>query len=391
MKCLFSLLAAVAFSLSLAQADLAIMPLGDSITFGAKLPNAGYRYPLYINLTKAGLGFHYVGQNPENCASLPIDQQHHNGYPGATILDIQNNLLGDVGKPPKAQAIMNNYGGYWMTSGKANGEAVNPDVILLLIGTNDVIHYADTCEAGKIQAPYKTLVDWFLKNRPNAHLILGTVLPVTRQPARQNDVVVEFNKWLKTAVPTWGPKCHLVDLYPLFLTPDGSINTTFLPDGVHPDQNGYNVLGDAWSKAIEALVAKGILKKEAPKAPGNPFEAATSGQTTIPVAHGATATPLNATAGASIAFSSSIIAGNNQLTAPVATLYLGDGIHMHQLIYLTESVTLPNIPPHKTQPFKMEFKVPQTIEPGTYWVGSIVKAPEGTVEHRFGPKITVTK
>ncbi len=369
-----------------ARAELTVMPLGDSITFGAKLPHAGYRYPLYLNLMKSGIGIRYVGQSPENSLPLPVDQQAHNGYPGATIEDIRNNLTGDVKSP---DMVTVNYGGYWMTGGKADGKPLNPDVVILLIGTNNIIHHAQDCDAKKMQDPYKKLIEWFRKNRPNTHLILGTILPITRQPARQNEAVLEFNTWLKAQVAAWGPKCHLVDLYPLFLNPDGSINAKLLPDGVHPDQNGYNLLGDAWSKAVEELAAKGTLKKTAPAAADKSFEAATSKQSTIPVVTGAKLEPLTAAPGTAFTVSGTITAGNNRLMAPVVTFALGDG--KQTPTPLAEAVTLPDLPPHQNAPFKVLCKVPQTLESGTYFLSVTAKAPEGSALLRFGPKITVGK
>jgi lysophospholipase L1-like esterase len=370
---------------SLARADLTLMPLGDSITFGAKDGNVGgYRYPLYLDLTKAGIGFHFLGQSAENCLPLPLDQQHHNGYPGATIEDIQNNLTADAKSP---DMVVSNYGGHWMTGGAGSGGSVNPSAVLLLIGTNNIYHHPKDCDAAKMEPPYQKLVAWFLTNRPNTQLLLGTLPPTIKEP-RQNETAVEFNKWLRAQAPAWGPKCHLVDLDALFLNADGSTNAKLLPDGIHPSREGYEAMGAAWGKAVQDLVAKGTLPKEPPSAPSGSFEPPTGNQSPIPGISVAVA-PLNAAAGATIVVSGSVAAGNNLLTAPVVSFSLGDG--KHQAATLAESVTLANIAPHKSVPFKMEFKLPQNLEPGTYFLGATAKAPEGGALIRFGPKITVAK
>ena len=48
-----------------------IMPVGDSITYGADGTNAGYRGFLYNDLTAAGNTFQFVGTTNGNPGSLP--------------------------------------------------------------------------------------------------------------------------------------------------------------------------------------------------------------------------------------------------------------------------------------------------------------------------------
>ena len=367
--------------------DLAIMPLGDSITYGAKINRAGYRYPLYLELTQRGIGFHYVGQSTEDNLPLPLEQQRHNGYPGATIEDIRGNLTGN---PRSMEMVVSNQGGYWMTGGKQGGEAVKVDAILLLIGTNNIIHHANDSDARKMQAPYQELVQWLLQNRPGAHLFLGTVLPITRSPARQNEVVVEFNQWLKTQAPAWGTRCHLVDLYPLFLNADGSINGKLLPDGVHPDQTGYNLMGEAWSKAIAEVVNHGELKKEAPAVvDGKLFAAASGKQSLVPVISELKVEPLRVAAGAVITVSGTCTSGNRQLSSPVVTCTISGGKGPAQA--LTPTLTLPAMAPHATVPFKLEIKLPEKLPAGVYFTGVNVKAAEGGGGITFGPKVTIAQ
>ncbi len=369
-----------------AFADITIMPVGDSITFGAGVNTSGYRYPLFINLTRAGIGFHYIGQNPEHSLDLPVDQQHHNGYPGATIEDIQNNLQGDM---KSADMVVPNYGGHWMTGGKADGAALKPDVILLLIGANNIYHKPKDCDAKKMQEPYRKLVQWFLTNRPDSHLIISTVLPMAKEP-RQNETVIEFDKWLKSEAPSWGPKCRLVDICQLFLNADGSANTKLLADGIHPNKGGYDVMAEAWSKAIEELVAKGDLKKEAPVSLDGVFEPAKDKESPTPSINSGRAEPATAAAGASITVSGTVSAGNNRLTAPVVTFSLTDG-KTPTPVPITETVTLSNILPHKSAPLKINIKLPVNLAAGSYFISIKAKAPECEAKITYGPKITVAK
>jgi len=376
---------------ALLRADLSIMPMGDSITFGAHTSTAGYRYPLLVSLVKAGISFHYEGQSNENCLSLPYPSQwHHNGVPGASIKDIADNLDGNIQGP----GMFPNLGGFWMTAGKAGGQPVNPDLIILLIGTNNIIH--DPAHGGTdlaaMKTQYTSLASWLLRNRPNTRLLTGTILPITRLPAAQNETVIAFNQWLKTYIPTLGPKVHLVDLYSLFLKPDGSINSSLLADGVHPSQAGYDIMGEAWSRSIQDLIANGSLKKETPAPYGPSFVLPAGNQSPIPRFGGVTLTPPAITPGAAITLSSSLVAGNNALTNSVVTMAVKDSAnHEIPLTGSTSPLTIPALKPHESSPFKITAPLPQALQPGTYFFSIESNAPEGSAINRFAAKIIITK
>jgi GDSL-like Lipase/Acylhydrolase family len=373
------------------RADVAIMPLGDSITFGAKLANGGYRYPLFVNLTQAGIAFHYQGQCADNCLPLPYpDQWHHNGYPGATIKDLTNNLDGDIKGPAM---VVPTLGGYWMTGGKAGGDPVNPDLVILLAGTNNIIHPLGQggTDLSTMQSQFTELTGWFSKNRPGAFLLIGTVLPITRQPTTQNDQAIAFNAWLKANLTSFGSKCQLVDLYSLFLKPDGSINAALLSDDVHPTQAGYDIMGKAWADAIVALAANGTLKKDAPTPFGAAFALPADRQSSVPGLSNTRIAPATATPGTAMTLTGTLAAGNNALTAPVVAFTLKDA-KGHPVEGITEpaSITLANLAPHANAPITFAFKLPDKIAPGVYDVGMTETAAEGSALVRFGGKVTVS-
>ena len=98
-------------------AGLDIMPMGDSITYGDRGMDAGYRGPLFNLLNPVATGFTYVGSltTVQANQSLPANQLHHEGHSGWTA----------------AQLTAGNF--------LAPGNGVDPDVILLQIGTNDLL------------------------------------------------------------------------------------------------------------------------------------------------------------------------------------------------------------------------------------------------------------
>ncbi len=46
---------------------------------------------------------------------------------------------------------------------------------------------------------------------------------------------------------------RFVNQYQNFVNPNGAIKTALLPDGVHPNQTGYDRMADTWFAAIQAL------------------------------------------------------------------------------------------------------------------------------------------
>src|SRR5438445_10398749 len=103
--CGLVVLALVLFWGAAAEADLTIMPLGDSTTWGGApvppyvLVPGGYRTRLYSDLHDAGYSFTLVGTSTDNPSSLlsQAGQTHHEGHPGYALNQIANNLDGSDG------------------------------------------------------------------------------------------------------------------------------------------------------------------------------------------------------------------------------------------------------------------------------------------------------
>lgn len=373
-----------------ARADVTILPLGDSITFGAHGNTAGYRYPLFVTLTQAGIGFRYIGQADTNCEPLPFPAQwHHDGFPGATIKDLRDNLDGNV---KGTGMVVPNLGGYWMTGGKPDGDPIVPDVILLLAGTNNIIH--QPAQGGTdvlgMEQQYTDLLGRLSKNMPNTVILVGTVLPITRQPASQNDQVVTFNTWLKANIGSFGTNCHLVDLYAAFLQDDGTPNAKLLGDGVHPTDAGYDIMARTWSDMILALTEQGVVSKQAitPAVPTYAFP--TGKQSSIPGVNNSHVDPATAAAGATLTFSATITAGNNALTAPVVEFSLRDPKGNPLPGATSASVTLGNLAPHAEVTAQATLTVPAGLAPGAYDIAVDVKANEGTAHNGFTAKVTIS-
>ena len=120
-----------------------IMPVGDSITYGAGGTNAGYRGFLYSDLTATGGTFQFVGTtngNPGSLPTSPVNQTYHDGWPGWTTGDILGNSQSGFNNGTSGNI------GTWLTQLATSGQS--PTIITMMIGTNDPTNGGFTVSQG---------------------------------------------------------------------------------------------------------------------------------------------------------------------------------------------------------------------------------------------------
>jgi lysophospholipase L1-like esterase len=199
-----------------------IMPLGDSITRGTA-PNvpSGYRQRLYDDLKNAGYTFTFVGSqtNDSTPTLVTAGQAHHEGHGSYTIANIDQNLDTYLAGVPA------------------------PNYVLLMVGTNDFIGGAG--EATAINR-LDTLIGHVTSHLPNAHLIVSN-LTVRGEPTEESHIQTLFNPFVPGLVSAHGAKVSFVDMHSAIALSDLAAG-----DNAHPNQAGFNKLGDAWFGAITA-------------------------------------------------------------------------------------------------------------------------------------------
>ena len=238
---------------------LKIMPMGDSITYGGGGTQAGYRGPLQtlLNPTVNALAprFEYAGasvSNPSILPTSPINQTHHNGYSSYATLDLSNNL--DGYDPTRYNQLggadRNPNGGYWITGGNGTGRAADyPDVVLLMVGANDI--YQQTTYGNPLinvanyQANLTTLVNKLIALRPTVRVIVADITPWASQAANVNLINTSANAAV-AALQAQGKRVSLVDMFTLFPA-DGMTS-----GGLHPNDTGYTFMANQWLHAIHA-------------------------------------------------------------------------------------------------------------------------------------------
>jgi lysophospholipase L1-like esterase len=194
-------------------APLRVMPLGDSNTEGLE---GGYRPPLYGLLSPAP---DFVGPKQDGYAYLP--DRDHAGYGGYTI----GGLLAEAPA--------------WVA-------AHDPDVILLLIGTNDLAWWYVEGIPTTI-ARYGQLLDALHSAAPDARIVVGTLPPMTganQQGTSREALGQQFNAELPALVAA-RPYARLADHHAAL---DAALH---LRDAVHLNTPGYGVMAGVWERVVE--------------------------------------------------------------------------------------------------------------------------------------------
>jgi len=213
----------LSMSITLAEPPpMRIMPLGDSITVGDHVPG-GYRAQLYRMLTNAGYTVVFVGTQTSNSATnQPCP--NHEGHTAYRIEQI------DAG-----------------FSALANSDP-DPDIILLLIGTNDFAQNDDVAQATN---RLDHLISRIVANRPTAKLIVADLLIRTDYLDLNQMIQTNFNPFVPAIVARHANLGEQVYFMPLH----SAVESTELSEGLHPRRSGYKKIAACWFNAITNLAS----------------------------------------------------------------------------------------------------------------------------------------
>ncbi|WP_326999700.1 SGNH/GDSL hydrolase family protein [Dactylosporangium sp. NBC_01737] len=205
-----------------AATPVRILPLGASITWGTSSTDGnGYREALRRHLVDdAGVAVDLVGSQRSGTAA----DNDNEGHPGYRI----------DGIAAGADA--------WVA-------AARPDVVLLNVGTNDMLQNYDLPGA---PARIGALVDQILRAAPAATVVVSTLVP--SPDATVESRVRAFNAQLPAVVQARaaaGKKVRLADFHANLTLAD--IGT----DRIHPTDGGYAKLADVWYSALQPMLGAG--------------------------------------------------------------------------------------------------------------------------------------
>jgi lysophospholipase L1-like esterase len=211
-----------------------VMPLGDSITAGSygagKNGIGGYRPLLWAKCQQAGLKVEFVGtwNDPSNAAF----NAHHQGWRGGRIEDLNHGLAG------------------WVKQCK-------PEVILLQIGVNDLIHGTSAPVAA---SGFDRLLDTIQSAAPDANVYASSIMDVLEPNDYkvQSKTIKDYNARIAALVEDHarkGFKLRFVDV-----NKESALQEKdFSADHLHPNDGGYGKMAQAWFKVLRSALKPGRI------------------------------------------------------------------------------------------------------------------------------------
>jgi lysophospholipase L1-like esterase len=229
---------AAAFNPCPATGTCAIMPLGDSITDGVgSSAGGGYRVQLFHDAVQGHQSITFVGSATDPNGPATVDgktfPRNHEGHPGYTI----DNSSTTSGISPLVDA-----------SSATN----HPNIILLMIGTNDINRNIDPANA---PTRLGTLLDKIIADTPNSLVVVAKITP-WQDDGTNTSAVAPYNSAIATVVQTRitsGKHVTLVDMYTPFRA-NSNYKTALMNDYLHPNDAGYVIMGDTWYAAIKSYL-----------------------------------------------------------------------------------------------------------------------------------------
>jgi lysophospholipase L1-like esterase len=213
-------------------AVITILPLGDSITYGVgSSDKGGYRTFLWKDFVRNGYKVWFVGSLSNGPDAIDT---HHEGHPGWRIDQISSHVI------------------TWLL-------LYRPQIILLFIGTNDILQRDDV-----IHAPNRLrfLIAQITLILPRSTLIVASVTPLDNsklyaRPHSSFPSSVDFNANIlayDAAIPAivradaaQGKHVQYVDMY-------DAVPLSDVGDGIHPDDAGYARMANVWYAALVKLL-----------------------------------------------------------------------------------------------------------------------------------------
>lgn len=220
-----------------------IMPVGDSITNGDG-ETGGYRKYLDYALKQKNISFDMVGPKKDMNASFNYNGQNvqydsdHAGFSGFQIKEVPG-----WGQAQNTGSLYNEL---------KNGNKVkqyDPDIILLIIGTNDMTANRDL---GACSDDLHALLDYMLENMDQDGMIFLASIPEFTAYGGSPQRVGNYNNTVKKVAEDYkgsGKHVQFADIHGCLSTSDLS------SDNLHPSGKGYEKMGKFWAETIADYLA----------------------------------------------------------------------------------------------------------------------------------------
>jgi lysophospholipase L1-like esterase len=128
-------------------------------------------------------------------------------------------------------------------------EGFKAKLIVLMLGTNNI----NRNPVDEIVDGDRLIIEEFKKRQPQAKVLLLGIFPRNADPANPlRATIKEINS--KLAKLADNSKVFYMDIGDKFLTPDGTLTTEIMGDGLHPTAKGYQIWADAIIERVRTLM-----------------------------------------------------------------------------------------------------------------------------------------
>ena len=138
----------------------------------------------------------------------------------------------------------------WRLQNGELGGSFQPKVVMLMIGTNNL----GSNSVEQIAAGVKLIVQEIHSRAPKSKVLLLAVFPRGEKPNPNREKIKKVNE-LISKLDDGGKTVKYLDIGDKFLQPDGTLPRSVMPDGLHPNEKGYEIWAEAVKPAIVQLLA----------------------------------------------------------------------------------------------------------------------------------------
>lgn len=128
-----------------------------------------------------------------------------------------------------------------------------PDKVILLIGTNDLIHNISVEE---VISNIEEIITKIKENEPKADIYVQSIYPVNDNldeemvSVRDNEDIMKINDSIEKYCQDHD--CTYINMYDLLTDEDGNFNEEYTEDGLHPNDKCYEVITKELKKYLDA-------------------------------------------------------------------------------------------------------------------------------------------
>ena len=129
----------------------------------------------------------------------------------------------------------------------------NPSKVFLLIGINDLGKGASNEE---VFSNIKNIITNIKKNKPAVKIYIESIYPINKNidedkiiKVKDNSSIIKINDLLKEYCKE--EHYTYINMYDILVDEDGNFNEKYTDDGLHPNENGYEIITKELKKYLD--------------------------------------------------------------------------------------------------------------------------------------------